>query len=347
MTRRIFLFYCSLFCFACGSSKQAQLNQPASNQRIAFYNVENLFDIYDAPDRDDDEFTPGSKKNWTEERYQKKLNDLSKVFGAIEFPVLIGLCEVENEKVLVDLSQTSVMKAHNYGVVHFESQDRRGIDNALLYQKGNFKVLESHHYPIDFPKSVIEEEYTTRDIVHVKGMLYDKHLVHLFVNHWPSRRGGLKASEPKRLYVAQQLRNKVDALFQEDPNSNIIIMGDFNDEPDNKSVLQTLGANNTVGVNQIQDKTLYNCSAKLDQMGEGTYNYRGNWNMLDQFIVSNALLRKKAALSAGDVNIFKAEWLIYNDKKYGPKPNKTYGGPNYYGGTSDHYPIYMELKANK
>lgn len=329
-------------CFACGSSQYALQSEGKATHRIAFYNVENLFDIYDDPGKADEEFMPESKKKWTEERYNKKLNDLSRVFEAIDFPSVIGLCEVENERVLKDLTQTDAMKKHGYEFVHFESPDFRGIDNGLLYKTNDLKILSSDHYPINFPKAIVED-YTTRDILHVKGLFLNRDTVHFFVNHWPSRRGGLKESEPKRLFVAQQLKAKTDAILKQNPSAKIIVMGDFNDEPDNNSVANTLGAKNPMDLKKANDQQLYNCSYPLDQKGEGTYNYRGNWNMLDQMIVSGSLLKKEAKLRAGATFIFKAEWLIYNDKRNGPTPSRTYGGPNYYGGFSDHYAIYMDL----
>ncbi len=340
----ILLLFC---CFACQSGKQLVKSsllttKKASDSRIAFYNVENLFDIYDDRGKSDEEFMPESKKKWTAKRYNKKLNDLTKVFSALEFPSLIGLCEVENKRVLEDLTKTEGMGSHGYEVVHFESPDFRGIDNALLYKSADFKVLDAQHYPINFPAKIVED-YTTRDILHVKGMFKNAHTIHLFVNHWPSRRGGLKESEPKRLFVAEQLKKQIDRVLKQEPDANIIVMGDFNDEPDNKSINKTLGALSPIGLTNVMNNVLYNCSYELDQEGLGTYNYRGNWNMLDQFIVSGTLLSKNAKLQTGSAMIFKADWLNYIDKKKGPTPNKTYGGPNYYGGYSDHYPIYMEL----
>jgi len=304
--------------------------------RFAFYNVENLFDIYDAPITKDEEFTPTGKKKWTEERYQKKLDQLSTVVADLKFPDILGVCEVENKKVLLDWAAHRKLVDQNYHIVHFDSPDIRGIDNGLLYRKDHFTVLEKAAYKIDFPKEIVEN-YTTRDILYVKGK-YRGELLHIFVNHWPSRRGGVRESEPKRVYVASQLREKTDAIYAKDPKANILIMGDLNDETDNKSVLNTLGAG---APDLTQTQYLYNFTQPLDAAGEGSYRYKANWNMLDQIIVSPNLTSGK--LRAVKAYIFQPEYLNYMDKKYGKKPNKTYGGPNYYGGYSDHYPVYLEL----
>ena len=257
---------CCLLIIACNSSKQAQTKQLNQTYRFAFYNVENLFDTVDTPDKFDEDFTPTGKLKWTPERYQKKLYNISKVIEGMDFPSIVGVCEVENEAVLNDLSTTDLLKSHGYQVVHHESPDKRGIDNGLIYKKKDFKVLASDHYQINFPKEVVED-YTTRDIIYVKGIFLGIDTLHIFVNHWPSRRGGLEASEPKRVYVASQLKEKTTAILQKNANAKIVIMGDFNDETDNNSVLNTLGAKTNSEV--INSSSLYNCSAKLDQAGDG------------------------------------------------------------------------------
>lgn len=313
--------------------------------RIGFYNVENLFDTIDIAGKADEEFTPESDKKWNTERYFKKLNDLAKVVDAMNYPAILGLCEVENATVLKDFIAETSLKNHDYGYVHFESPDFRGIDVAMIYQKRLFQVLDSEAIEINFPKSIIgEEAYTTREILHVKGILARKDTLHLFINHFPSRRGGLKASEPKRTYVAEQLMKSVNDLFSKNKNAHILLMGDFNDEPDNNSITKTIGAKKTpVGSSST---SLINCAYELDQKKKGTYNYRGNWNMLDQIIVSNSLLQKDGKLKIGEFQIFQEEWMMYKSDKYGLTPNRTYGGPNYYGGISDHLPVFVEIRVD-
>ncbi len=334
----LLLFLC-LTWSNCKTPTTTASNTTPQTVRFAFYNVENLFDIYDDPITSDEEFTPTGKKAWTEERYQKKLDQLSTVVADLQFPEILGVCEVENERVLKDFAANQKLADKNYQIVHFDSPDKRGIDNGLLYQKAHFTVLEKEPITINFPTEIVED-YTTRDILYVKGN-YRGEILHIFINHWPSRRGGLEASEPKRVYVASQLRKKTDAILAGDSNANILIMGDLNDETDNNSVAKTLGA---VGPTRSKSAYLYNFTQPLDAAGEGSYRYKSDWNMLDQIIVSPNLTTGK--LRAKKASVFKADYLNYEDKKFGQRPNKTYGGPNYYGGTSDHYPVYLEVELN-
>ena len=334
--------------FGCKTSDRTATKSTEQPGRLAFYNVENLFDTQDDPQTFDEEFTPTGKKQWTEKRYQTKLNNLCRVVEGMAYPQLIGLCEIENAQTLKDFIEKTTLSEHAYQFVHYDSPDKRGIDVALLYQSSIFKVLDSKAIPIHFPQEVIPDmpDYTTRDILYVKGLYRNRDSLHLFVNHWPSRRGGVEASEPKRLFVASELRKQIDGIFTKNTKAKIILMGDFNDETDNKSILSKLQAARTAGPPDRFDY-LYNCSAALDRSGEGTYKYKDNWNMLDQIIVSAALIDPSASLSASPASIYQADWMIYEDKKYGRRPSKTYGGPNYYGGSSDHFPVYIDLKASK
>lgn len=318
------------------SFAQQSFGEDKNVQRIAFYNVENLFDTVDDPNGRDEEFLPTAKKEWTMERYQKKLDQLAQVFEELNFPTVIGLCEVENEGVMKDLATKTVMKKTGYEVVHVESPDYRGIDVGLMYKKKCFKMLEKSVIRIDFPKEIVEN-YTTRDVLIVKGLLHGKDEVYFFVNHWPSRRGGLAANSPKREYVAAQVRKKVEEIYAENAEANIILMGDFNDEPDNKSINEVL----------IKGDILDNAMTEMDEKGEGTYNYRGNWNMIDQFITSKNVEDKEGDLYILSTNILREDYLYYTDKKYGKTPTRTYGGSRYYGGYSDHLPIYMDLYQEK
>lgn len=312
--------------------------------KVAFYNVENLFDLENEPVKFDDEFTPEGEKKWDQTRYNDKLNKLSQVLDSIGKPHIIGLCEVENEKVINDLINTDALKSEDYGIVHNESPDMRGIDVALVYKKKYMKVLETEFIRVKFPDH-IEKDYTSRDIVRVKGKLSNGDILHILVNHWPSRRGGLKKSEPKRLFVAQHVRAAVDKIFAKDPEAKILIMGDFNDETNNSSIASVLGALPETAA--ALDGLLYNCFSNFDKEKKGTYNYRGNWNMLDQIIVSGALKDPQASLLAKKATIHKFDWLLYKGGKNGPSPSKTYGGPNYYGGYSDHLPVSIVLKGRK
>ncbi len=324
---------------------QNKFYQANNTFTVVFYNVENLFDTIDNPNTIDEQFLPQSKKKWNTGRYEKKINDLSRVISSIninELPEIVGLCEVENKSVLKDLSNSRFLKKGNYGIVHEDSPDARGIDVALLYRKDEFKYIKHNIYRIHFN---FEPETTTRDILYIKGSLNSGESLHIFVNHWSSRREGQEVSEPKRVYIAEVLRAKVDSVLSKDKKAKIIIMGDFNDEPTNKSIHEVLNAGNNIHPESIFE--LYNLMFDKSINGQGTYNYRGNWNMLDNLIVSQTLLKAKKGyrVSPDGGMIFKKRWMMYDNVKTGQfTPSKTYGGPNYYGGISDHFPVYLILR---
>jgi predicted extracellular nuclease len=316
----------------------------AEDFMIVFYNVENLFDIVDNPITLDEAFTPTGDKQWNQERYQKKLDDLAEVFSTINnknLPSIIGLCEVENRRVLEDLISTRKMRKEEYGIVHEDSPDIRGIDVALLYRKNQFKLESYKTISVDLPGDSV----TTRDILYAKGNAGSEDL-HLFVNHWSSRRDGQMETERRRIYAAVTLRKSVDSIISFEPEAKIIIMGDFNDEPTNLSLTRYLNAGNKR--KNASSRELYNLMYDQHNLQDaGTYSFKGKWNMLDHLIVSQALLKdkKKLHLDFTDGKIYQDDWMLYENPKTGDKtPNKTYGGPSYFGGVSDHLPIYTVLK---
>ncbi len=311
---------------------------------VMFYNTENLFDTVDDPATDDDAFTPAGKKEWTQERYTKKLEDLAKVITGVlpkGSPDLIGLSEVENRKVLEDLIHTGKLKKVDYGIIHEESPDRRGIDVALLYNPGRFRYLSHRRLPIRFPRDTTK----VRDILYVKGRA-DGEMLHIFVNHWKSRSGGLRATEQKRIFSAVVLRRAVDSILNFEPQAKIIILGDFNDEPTNMSIMQILMAADKR--KNIGRRDLYNLMYDMHNLHDtGTYSYKSSWLMLDQIILSYPLLQDKNGWHTGynGGHIFSEEWMLYDNPKAGrPVPNRTYGGPSYFGGISDHLPVYCSLE---
>jgi len=302
---------------------------------IVFYNVENLFDTIDDPAINDGEFLPGSDKQWNTERYHKKLEDIARALGEInaeELPEVIGLCEVENRGVLEDLIATEPLTAGNYQIVHTDSPDKRGIDVALLFRKKEFKVVSHEVIGVD-------PGFETRDILHVNGKL-GKDEFHLFVNHWPSRSGGAEQSEPNRLVAARVLKKQVDELLTENAEAKIIIIGDMNDEPDNKSlaeIVQAMAPNTKAN--------LYNLMIPLDEQNLGSYHYRGEWNMIDNLIVSETVLRGKGFMVTDQLGqVYHETWMEYRNRNGTMSPNRTYGGSNYYGGVSDHFPVFMMLE---
>ena len=343
LTCQIFATSLAVLAFvSCTPLKKGGLVQTDS-LRIGFYNVENLFDTKDDPQINDDEFTPASKKEWTLERYQTKLDHLAKVVEGMGYPALLGLAEVENATVLTDFCEKTSLAAQGYGFAHFDSPDERGIDVALLFQKKYFKILHAEPLPIHFPAEVAKGDPNpaTRDVLFVKGILAGNDTLYLLVVHAPSRSGGQKETEPERLFVAEKIRSKVDEIFSKNPDANIVVMGDFNDEPTDPSIAQIIDAQSLT--KNIQPATLFNCFLKLDSQGLGTYNYRGNWNMLDQVIFSSNLIQRKNGLHFKEAAIFRQDWMMYEDKKYGQGPSRTYGGDHYFGGYSDHLPVMVTL----
>ena len=316
-------------------------NATYRNMTVAFYNVENLFDLENDPGKNDDEFTPASEKQWDRVKYKKKLVDVSRVISGInegDLPEIVGLCEVENEQVVTDLVRTGLLAKGKYEVVHFESRDFRGIDCALVYRPDEFKVIERFAIPVRFKDN---PDYVTRDILYVKGRTRNREEFHIFVNHWPSRIGGVAQTEPKRIAVARILKGKIDSVRIAGPKAHIVVMGDMNDDPDNKSLMEVLNAQppSTPGAQ------LVNLMFPDFKDGKGTYNYRGNWNMLDNLLVSPGLLDENGFRCVEEKgHIFREDWMEYQNRDGEISPNRTYGGPNYYGGVSDHFPVYFRLR---
>lgn len=313
--------------------------------RLMFYNVENYFDTQNDSLTADDEFLPDSDKDWNYYRYNEKTLHLFKTIvavGEILPPEIICFAEIENESVLFELVKNTPLEKYEYEIVHFNSPDFRGIDVGLIFRKDAFKKLAAQKIPVCFP---LNPQRTTRDILYFKVLTIRSDTLHLFVNHWPSRRGGQKVSEPYRIIAAMALKAKTDSILTINPYAKIIITGDFNDEPHDESL--TLGLSALTPEEPLISTSLYNLSASLHERCKcGSYRYGAHWNMLDQFIVSGNLLM------AGDgiktcyqcIDIAQFNFLLIEDKKYGGvKPFRTYQGPIYKGGFSDHLPIYLDL----
>ncbi len=309
--------------------------------RLAFYNVENLFDTIDSPNTLDSEYMPNSSLKWNTQRYFAKQKNIARVVEAMNFPTIMGMGEVENRRVLEDLIVQPALASKNYGIAHFESPDERGIDVAMIYRKSDFEVKKQKTHAIKFPNS----DDKTRDILEVSGVLRGGIDVTVFVNHFPSRRGGADESEPNRVYVASVLRKAVDSLFQKNPNARIVIMGDFNDEPNNISLNKTLGAAEWQRemAKELPSNALYNLGAAIKRRGEGTEYYKG-WDVLDQIIVSGSLLDGRSKVTTRDEEtVFSPDLVIFKDKAGNRLPNRTYTGPIYRGGFSDHFPVFINI----
>ena len=337
--KKIFLLAIIVFLF---NSVEAQKER--QNFKIMFYNVENYFDVVDDPEKADEEYLPGGFRGWNNSKYYTKQANISKVISAIGGwvpPAIVGLCEVESDKALSDLTRMSPLKNLDYRYVHYESPDARGIDVALLYQADQFSPFHSEPIPINFSNP----PYKTRDIPYVSGKVQATgDTLHVFVCHWPSRLGGELESEDRRVQVAEHLRQKVDSIFKAVSTPNIIIMGDFNDHPSNTSILNTLGANS---LNEgFEAGKLYNLAFRLEERGKGSHKFQGEWGMLDQIIVSGELLNEKNNINTtiNGMNVFEPDFLLEDDKAFlGKMPKRTYIGMRYQGGFADHLPVYLDL----
>jgi len=316
-----------------------------SSVRMMFYNVENLFDIYDDSLKNDESFTPDGDHHWNNYKYYEKLNNLSKTITAVggwEAVEVIGLCEVENRKVLEDLVKQKSLEKTQYKIVHQESPDKRGIDVALLYRADKI-TLDTVQYINVF---LGEGQRPTRDILYATLTTSNNAKIHVFVNHWPSRYGGQMKSDPKRKMAAKTIRVVIDSILTSSINANILLMGDFNDEPENESIRDVLRAKNDTS---FADSTeLYNMMSNIHG-NHGSHKYQGNWGVLDQFMVSKSPFKGENGLRVMDGPlIFRAPFLIIDETGYpGEKPFRTYNGRKYSAGYSDHLPIFIDLQLLK
>ena len=312
--------------------------------RVVCYNVENLFDCVNDSTTADEEYLPGGMRGWNYDKYIRKQANIAKVLVAIgewQPPALVGLCEIESRKCLVDLTRYSSLKNWNYRFAHHESPDARGVDVALLYQPDKFEPIANQPIPINFP---FAPNSKTRDILYVSGITPSADTLHVFVCHFPSRLGGELESENRREYVASVLKAHVDSIFSTSKHANILIMGDFNDYPTDNSIDHVLQAKRPENIRY--ENELYNLMYPFHKLGKGTHKHNGEWGALDQIIVSGNLLNpaSKFFTLPADVRIFDADFLLEDDKNYlGKQPFRTYVGFKYNGGFSDHLPVYTDF----
>ena len=305
---------------------------------IAFYNLENLFDVKDDKHTLDDDFTPKGKKKWNKKRYQKKLYKLGTAISNVGYdkskkaPAIVGLAEVENRKVVKDLINSKHLKRKDFDVVHYDSPDERGIDVALIYQKQYFEVVDSRVEPLLLYNEEGARDFT-RDILHVKGLLNGE-LIHVLVNHWPSRRKGADETSEKRIKAAKTVQNILSDIKDHEENPSVIIMGDFNDDPHSDSIK-----------NYLLSPDLYNPMEKLLSPHRGTLNYKFQWNLFDQIIFSHNFFQfEKGTHQFAHADIFDQRFLAAWKGKHKNNPFRTYLGRKYLGGYSDHFPVYIQLK---
>lgn len=306
---------------------------------IAFYNLENFFDIKNDPYLLDDDFTPKGFRKWTKSKFWKKVKKISRAISKIGLedsqypPVLVGMAEVENKGVIENLLQTKKLRDFDYDMIHFDSPDERGIDTALIYDKQHFSVLNAETIPL-LVQNTNGDRDLTRDILYVHGKLHQEEM-HVFVNHWPSRREGAEETSYKRIKAAETILKIVEQLQGNSPN--IIIMGDFNDDPNSES-LKTI----------METGRFINPMKKLLSPVSGSANYRGKWSLFDQILLSHSFLNYEAGThSFVKAKIFSPSFLKEWKGRYKGNPFRTFAGSKYLGGYSDHFPVYVVLDENK
>ena len=315
-------------------------NIPIRNnmQTIAFYNLENLFDLNDDEHTNDNDFLPTSVKKWTPKRYKNKLRKLGFAISNIgrretgKHPAIVGLCEVENAKVIEDLLASKHLEDCNYGYVHYDSLDERGIDVALLYDADMFEVSESETFTIKLTDEDGTPDYT-RDILLVSGWL-DGEFIYVIANHWSSRREGEKETEHKRLASSNKVGEIITKLRLNNNNAKIIVIGDFNDDPHSKSIKQL-----------VNDFDLFNPTETLRSFSRGTTYHGRQWNLFDQVLISTNFFKTSDTLfEFSSANIFDEDFLKLFNGKFKGSPFRTYVGKRYKGGYSDHFPVYAIFK---
>jgi hypothetical protein len=335
-----------LLCFSVILNAQEKKNYKVNT--IAFYNLENLFDYEDDPMTFDDDRTPDGKDHWTEEIYHSKLKNMAKVIAEIgsditgTTPTIIAVCEIENGRVLEDLLNQKPLLHKDYGIIQFDSPDRRGIDVGLLYRKKlftptNFKA----HELLIYNNNDISNRIFTRDQLLVSGML-DGEKIHIIVNHWPSRRGGEARSRPKRIKAAKLNKRIIDSLFSIDPYAKIITMGDLNDDPLSSSVKDIL--NTKKDRYKLKMKELFNPMENMFRKGLGTLAWRDGWNLFDQIIISSEFMKKEySSYRFFKAGIYNKSYLANSQGPYKGYPYRSFGNGAFTGGYSDHFPVFIYL----
>ncbi|MBS9768285.1 MAG: endonuclease/exonuclease/phosphatase family protein [Flavobacteriaceae bacterium] len=314
---------------------------------VAFYNVENLFDTIDDTNVNDTDRTPEGDTRWTQELYQDHLNKIASVIEQIgsdvrrNAPDIVGLAEVENRGVIEDLLKTSYLQNKNYGIAHFESPDKRGIDVALLYNKDVFKIKDTSKHELLLYETDGKKRIYTRDQLLVSGYL-DGELVYFIVNHWPSRRGGEARSRRLRESAAALNKQIIDSVLKVNPEAKIISMGDFNDDAVNSSFKKILKTKSKKS--RVKKGELYNPMEDMYRRGMGTLAYRDSWSLFDQIYFTQPLLEKdKSSYRFWKAGIFNKAFLANPRGRYKGYPHRSVVGTNYTGGYSDHFPVYIYL----
>ena len=308
--------------------------------KVGFYNLENLFDTINNNAQYDLEFSPKGARQWNSVRYWQKQENMAMTIKDMGVDIL-GVSEIENRSVLEDLVNMSDLKSLGYNIVHYDSPDKRGVDVGLLYNPKRFRVLCSASHRLFIPE---KPDFKTRDQLVVTGLLGGEK-VSVIVNHWPSRLGGEEKSSPMREAAAALSRHIADSVLAQDPSTAIIIMGDMNDDPTNKSCKDVLGAKRRQ--KDVAEGGYFNTMWPIFDKGIGTLAYQGQWNLFDQIIISENLLHDKTnKLKFWKAEVFNKDYLINQEGSYKGYPKRTFAGGVFLNGYSDHFPtlIYITKK---
>lgn len=337
--QKIYLLLCCIFCLPTFS-----IAQKYSVSGVGFYNVENLFDIVDNDNVNDIDFTPNGKNLWDKNKYEKKIDNISKVINQLGTEInpdglaVLGLSEIENRGVIEDLVSHKNVSKSNYQIVHYDSPDRRGIDVALIYQPNYFKLSSSKNFILKLDS---DTSFRTRSQLLVSGELQGER-IHFIVAHWPSRSGGEKRSNPNRIAAAKLGRSIIDSIQKSEPNAKIIYMGDLNDDPTNESLTKYMLSNGKK--NKLKKKELFNPMYEMYKKGIGSLAWRDTWNIFDQLLLTPSLINTNSKeLQFYKAKVFNKPFLIQSGGSYKGYPLRTFAGGNYKGGFSDHFPVYLFL----
>ncbi|MFN8310307.1 MAG: endonuclease/exonuclease/phosphatase [Chitinophagales bacterium] len=316
---------------------------------IGFYNLENFYDTIDQPFVDDAEFLPKSERHYNTEVYRDKVGRLAEVLSGIGKDITpdglscFGVAEIENDNVLNDLVAHPKLKPSNFKIVHYDSPDSRGVDVAFLYNPKYMTVLQSRPLHVTLPVERGDSfPHQTRDVlwVTVRYMLSDT--IHIFVNHWPSRRGGEEASRPLREIAAGVSRKIIDSLMVLNPETKAVVMGDLNDDPSNTSCAKIIGAK--ADKEKVQPGGMFNPFWNYYKKGIGTLAYNDSWDLFDQIMISHGFLPKEQnGVFYQKALIYNRDFMVQKTGKFKGYPLRTWDGNIYNHGYSDHFPTYIVL----
>jgi endonuclease/exonuclease/phosphatase family metal-dependent hydrolase len=340
-------FWIIMLCILVFSNVNAQEKRKFKVHTIAFYNLENLFDTINDPNKFDEASPIMELKFNRGDIYKRKVKNMARVISEIgadvskNAPAIIGLAEVENRQVLEDLANDSSLFQKDYGIVHFDSPDSRGIDVALLYQKELFAPLSTSKHELKIYDDITRKRVYTRDQLLVSGKL-EGEMIHIIVNHWPSRRGGEARSRPKRVAAARLCKRMVDSLQAINPYAKVFIMGDLNDDPTNSSLKDILKAKKDK--KDVKLKGIYNPMEAFFKKGLGSNAYRDAWSLFDQILITKPLLEKDySSFRFYKAGIFNKQYLTNKKGRYKGYPFRSFANGGFTNGFSDHFPVFVQI----